>query len=194
MAKAPEMSVANEVRVIAQELIREHHTHLHTAEMLYVFTKQRRKRCGRIRVGSAARMNAVQRFLASGLDSVERGPDFMILVDSNEWSNLKAGQRKALVDHELSHCALFVKDVEEEGPPKWRRFDAEFDAYDEAKYEYRWGLRGHDIEEFAGVLRRHGFWKADPQERQFEQIALQTVMQMAAKDGQPKWKEQPAPV
>jgi len=41
-------------------------------------------------------------------------------------------------------------------------------------------MHGHDIEEFAGVLARHGFWKADPAEQQFKVIALQLAL---PKDG-----------
>ena len=175
MPKLPVLSVAHEVRAIAQELIREHHGHLHHAELLYVFTDQKRKRCDRVRLGSAAKMNALQRFLASGLDSVEDGADFVILIDSNEWAGLPVAARHALVDHELSHCALFVKD-ESEQRSTWRRFDSRSEVYDESEHEYRWGMRAHDIEEFAGVLARHGFWKADPAEQAFEVIALQLAL------------------
>jgi hypothetical protein len=178
---SPTLSVAHEVRAIAQELIREHHAHLLEANLLYVFTDQRRKRCDRVRLGSAAKMNAMLRFLASGMDSVEDGPDFLILISSDEWSELGLQARKALVDHELSHCALFVKD-DSEKPAVWVRWDAEMgnpDSYPDR----RWGMRGHDLEEFAGVLKRHGFWRADPQEREFEQIAIQTVMPMLPQNG-----------
>jgi len=171
----PTLSVAHEVRAIAQELIREHHTHLLDANLLYMFTDQKRKRCDRVRLGSAAKMNAMQRFLASGMDSVEDGPDFVILIDSNEWSGLGNAARHALVDHELSHCALFVNNTD---PPTWRRIEPGENSED--FIDQRWGMRGHDIEEFASVLARHGFWKADPAEQQFKVIALQLAL---PKDG-----------
>lgn len=169
------LTVAHEVRSIAQPLIAEHHPHLLEASILYVFTDQKRKRCDRVRLGSAAKMNALQRFLGSGMDSVEDGQDFIVLIDENYWAILGSDAQRALVDHELCHCALFVKDTQER-PPRWRRFDPRLDTYDEAEHEYRWGMRGHDIEEFGEVLHRHGFWKPDERERYVKAVALQLVM------------------
>jgi hypothetical protein len=90
--------------------------------------------------------------------------------------------RVALVDHELCHCALFVKD-ESERPAFWRRFDQTRDTYDESDHDYRWGMRGHDIEEFGEVLYRHGFWKPAEQERYVRAVALQLVMADAEQNG-----------
>ncbi len=169
------MSVASEAEAIARQLIGEHHAHLREAQILYIFTDQTRKRCDRVRLGSAAKLSSLQRFLASGLDGVEQGPDFAILIDENEWSVLPSAARAALVDHELCHCALFVKDTSQR-PAFWRRFEPARDTYDEAEHEYRWGMRGHDIEEFGEVLYRHGFWKPDEHERYVKAVALQLVM------------------
>jgi hypothetical protein len=174
----PTLTVAHEVRAIAQELIREHHAHLLEANLLYVFTDQKRKRCDRVRLGSAAKMNAMLRFLASGMDSVEDGPDFLILIDSNQWAELGNAARHALADHELSHCTVFVNYAR---PNKWRRI-ALGESVDEFP-AWRYGLRGHDIEEFSSVLARHGFWKADPAEQEFKVIALQLAL---PKDGAAK--------
>jgi hypothetical protein len=180
MPTLPTLSVAHEVRALAQDLIREHHTHLLDANLLYVFTDQKRKRCDRVRLGSAAKMNALQRFLASGMDSVEDGPDFVILIGAFEWGTLGKDARNALVDHELSHCALFVKEAPEVrgDPATWRRIKPteSRDDFD----DWRWGMRGHDLEEFADVIRRHGFWRHDPQELEFKAIALQLAL---PKDG-----------
>ena len=175
MPRVPEMSVANEARVLANELIPEHHPHLLIAKILYVFTDQRRKRCDRVRIGSSQKLSSTERFLASGLDGVEHGPDFLILFDSVQWAELTKPQRRALVDHELCHCALFVKD-ETERPAVWLRWTVDMD--DPQEYgEQRWGMRGHDIEEFGEVLFRHGFWKPDGPERKFgEIVALQLRM------------------
>ncbi|HXI96161.1 MAG TPA: putative metallopeptidase [Candidatus Acidoferrum sp.] len=169
------LSVASEAHEIARQLIGEHHQHLSEAQILYIFTDQRRRRCDRVRLGSAAKLSSLQRFLASGLDGVEQGPDFVILIDETAWLVLPPAARVALVDHELCHCALFVKD-ESQRPAFWRRFDQRTDTYDESEHDYRWGLRGHDIEEFGEVLYRHGFWKPDEHERYVKAVALQLVM------------------
>lgn len=167
----PVMSVAHEIRTLAEGLIGAHHVHLAEAHMLYVFTDQKRKRCDRVRVGSAAKLSSLQRFLASGLDSVEDGPDFIILIDSKFWQVVTLQVRSALIDHELCHCALFVNNS---NPAKWRRIHAGENPDDFA--DRRWGLRGHDIEEFGEVLARHGFWKPEAPEREFGEIVLQVRM------------------
>ncbi len=169
----PLMSLAHDAQSIARDLIREHHVHLAEAKIVYVFTDQKRKRCDRVRIGSSAKLTAVQRFLASGMDAVELGPDFIIVLDSNAWPDLTKAQRTALVDHELCHCAAFVKDVDQR-PAVWLRWTPEMDSID-SYVEMRWGLRGHDIEEFGEVLFRHGFWKPEAPERKFgEIVAMQT--------------------
>lgn len=165
MPQPPVMTVAHEARALAQPLIVEHHVHLVDANILYVFTDQKRKRCDRVRLGSAAKLSSLQRFLASGLDSVADGPDFIILIDSTLWVELRATERRALVDHELCHCALFVNNSR---PAQWRRIQPNENPDDFA--DRRWGMRGHDIEEFGEVLYRHGFWKPDAPERAFFEI------------------------
>jgi hypothetical protein len=170
----PTMQVADAVRAVARELITEHHPHLLAANILYVFTDQRRKRCDRVRLGSAAKMNALQRFLASGFDGVEEGPNFIILIDSVLWAELTRDQRAALVDHELCHCAVFVNGIDDAGFKGWRRWTNELKPIDQWD-DWRFGMRGHDIEEFGEVLFRHGFWKPDAPEKKFgEIVALQT--------------------
>jgi len=160
------LTVAHEVRALARGIIGEHHAHLIEAEILFIFTDQRRKRCDRVRLGSAAKLTALQRFLSSGMDSVESGADFVILIDENEWIRLTAAARQALIDHELCHCAVFVKEPDER-PAVWRRIKV---GEDKGDFEWRYGLRGHDIEEFGEVLYRHGFWKPSAPERAFGEI------------------------
>lgn len=162
----PELSVAHAVRALAGPLVQHHHPHLTDAKLLFIFTDQRRKRCDRVRLGSAGKLTALQRFLSSGMDSVQDGADFIIMIDENEWSRLDTAARTALVDHELCHCAVFVK-MTDEKPAYWRRLAADDDKH---QYEWKWGMRGHDIEEFGEVLYRHGFWKPDALEHRFGEI------------------------
>lgn len=168
------MSVAHDARAIASDLIREHHRHLSGANILYVFTDQKRKRCDRVRLGSAAKLSALQRFLASGMDSVEDGADFVMLIDSNQWALLSKAARQALVDHELCHMAVFVKDMSQR-PSVWMRWTPQMPSM-ESFEEWRYGMRGHDIEEFGEVLYRHGWWKPDQREQHVRAIALQLEM------------------
>lgn len=62
--------------------------------------------------------------------------DFIIWLAADAWyEDLDDRQRRALLDHELCHCSL-----SNEGKPE---------------------IRPHDIEEFAEIVQRHGFWRDD---------------------------------
>jgi len=60
--------------------------------------------------------------------------DFIIWLAKDWWDDASVDQRNALVDHELCHCYF------DEWKPK---------------------ILGHDIEEFAEVIERHGLWRND---------------------------------
>ena len=75
--------------------------------------------------------------------------DFLIWLAQDKWYTLTDAQRMALVDHELCRLTYNEKDQ-----PK---------------------LVDHDIQEFACVIERHGFWWPNP-ERFIE--AVQAAMPM----------------
>jgi hypothetical protein len=68
-------------------------------------------------------------------------PDFLITLSAPYSAEATDAQFCALVEHELYHCAQAMRD----GSPLWRRDGAPV-----------WAIRGHDIEEFTGVVRRYG--------------------------------------
>lgn len=57
--------------------------------------------------------------------------DFIIWLATDEYRSLTQLQREALIDHELSHCF-------------WDGLNAR--------------IRPHDVEEFAHIIERYGFW------------------------------------
>lgn len=126
---------AHEVERIAQPIIEEHHRHLRGARILYLFTTQARKHHTKTVLATAQKLSALQRYLSSEDETSDEGHDFLILVGAEEWAELGAPQRRALVDHELMHCWLNEKG--------------------------EWTLRAHDVEEFADIIARHGLWKSD---------------------------------
>jgi len=77
----------------------------------------------------------------------QRMPDFLIILDAAYWEVATPRLREILVYHELSHC---IHKESNEGEP----------LYDE-NGRPRWGLKGHDVEEFTSVVRRYGAWNAD---------------------------------
>ena len=76
--------------------------------------------------------------------------DFIILLNRDVWNDIQFTREKklALLDHELSHA----------GP-------AEDSETGEQKMDSRgrliWRLKRHEIEEFSGVVARHGTYKRD---------------------------------
>lgn len=72
-----------------------------------------------------------------------QGPDFIITLDAHWWSQATDAEACALIEHELYHCA---QDRDEWGAPRF------------SKQTGRpiFAMRGHDIEEFIGVVRRYG--------------------------------------
>lgn len=70
-------------------------------------------------------------------------PDFVITIFAPWWVMVDNDHRCALIEHELYHCA---QDTDEFGQPKF------------SKQTGRpvFTIRGHDVEEFVGVVRRYG--------------------------------------
>ena len=60
--------------------------------------------------------------------------DILITISEDQWIRAEAEQRKAIIDHEL--CHIINKDV-------------------------GWGIRAHDVEEFAVIIDRYGLWNGD---------------------------------
>lgn len=75
-------------------------------------------------------------------------PDFLITLDAHYCSSASDVEFAALVEHELYHCA---QDVDEFGSPKFKRSTG----------EPVFVIRGHDVEEFVGVVRRYGVGERD---------------------------------
>lgn len=76
--------------------------------------------------------------------------DAVIALNKELWPHLKPDQRRALLDHELCHLApkLDPKTLDHAETPDGIKL---------------WRIRKHDIEEFAPIVRRHGFWDGDLQ-------------------------------
>ena len=92
---------------------------------------------------------------ASPFERFLSGWDLIVKVNADLWPDLTAAQRIALLDHEFCHT-LEVED---------------------RKGRKRLLTRGHDLEEFTDVVRRHGAWMPDiarmknaRKEYDFEQI------------------------
>jgi hypothetical protein len=126
------------------------HAHLQHADIGFLWTSVENARQGRRIVGQAESgepLGAMGRWAKARAVAQVRGwfgrvPDFIITIDANYAAACGDAEFCALVEHELYHCA---QQRDEFGAPKFKRSG-----------EPVWAIRGHDIEEFVGVVRRYG--------------------------------------
>jgi hypothetical protein len=126
---------APEVEAIAKALISEHHEHLQSATLEYAFVKPTPKKGGEDVWGKAIKKGPLDVFLRD--EDADEDAFFAIEIASDVWKHLTAEQKRALVDHELSHC--------------W---------WEEGKYT----VLPHDLEEFSAIYARHGAWRESIQQ------------------------------
>lgn len=130
---------APEVEEVAKDVIAtvDEHADLADATILYVFRDKATRAKGRMVLGRARQISGLGKFIVTQApDSI---PLFVLEIAKDTWADLTDEQRRALVDHELCHLAV---ETEDDGTLVGR-------------------TRGHDLEEFLGVVERHGLWKAD---------------------------------
>ncbi len=117
------------------------HNDLDGVRIECVFRDKPAKSKGQVTWASARKIGGLNAYLAStpGESGIEAGEaDFFVLeVWEGIWQQLDDAKRRALVDHELMHCAV---------------------EFDEDNGERTLKMRGHDHEEFLAVLERNGFW------------------------------------
>jgi hypothetical protein len=131
---------ALEVRDIAESLIADFHEHVSDLNVRYLFESKHSKVKGRTRLGRVQKVSGLGAYLAQSAEMesfpgdrppAPVAPSFLVMVIAYDtWLLLTGPQRIALVDHELSRIAP----------------DGD--------------LRGHDVEEFSEVVRRHGAWQS----------------------------------
>lgn len=134
--------VSDEVLSLAYDIIREYHPKLLEFNIGFVFRSEAGTSAGRRIIGQAAKAPAK---LSPFMDL-----DGIIWLAEDVWLNLDSAQKKALVDHELTH------------------FQVGSDG--------SLSLRGHDVEEFYDIILRYGLWRSELQiAAQAFQIAQQKL-------------------
>ncbi|MBV1869258.1 MAG: hypothetical protein KUG69_15350, partial [Marinosulfonomonas sp.] len=139
---------APDVEQLARKLIDtvDRHAALDQAHIEFVFIDQAPRSKGRAVLGRARKLGGLPAFLAGGSHPVtpigmhDVDPFFVIEIAYDYWASddFTDAHRVALVDHELCHC----------------RVDEDVDG------EHKLSIVGHDVEEFACVVDRHGLWSA----------------------------------
>lgn len=132
---------AHEVARIAKDLIAKVPEHKALADVLvmYVFRSEATKSRGKLVLGKARMVSGLNAFLIQDEDP-DAGSLFVVEIAEDTWNRMTEPQRRALVDHELCHFEVEPGDGENPAAMK---------------------MKGHDLEEFAGVVERHGFWRSD---------------------------------
>lgn len=145
-------------------LYNEEHAHLTQAAIGFLWTSVANTRQMRRVLGEAEQPNLKggkwqrarqEKQLIDWFGSV---PDFVVTFDAGFWSEAASIEVLALLEHELYHCG---QAVDEFGFPKFRQSDG----------SPVFAIRGHDVEEFAGVLRRYGADAAGRDVRDFVDAA-----------------------
>lgn len=132
---AAPMVAPTEFLELVNEVRNEHHADtLEHARIAVVFIPKAPKSQGNVKLGQARALSAVDRLLSEY--------DFELRFGWDCLQELPLDARRALIDHELSHCNA---DVDDNG-------------------EVKWVVRGHDVEEFASIIERHGLWRQELEE------------------------------
>lgn len=135
--------VAAEAKKIGERIIPLYHEHLVGIPVVYLFRSKHKKSGGAMVYGTCKKVSGLTAYFAlpeSERGEVECDPNdfafFLIEFAEDLWEGLEEKQRNALVDHEISHAYVHHED---DGSVSLR-------------------TRCHDIEDFRGVVERHGFW------------------------------------
>ncbi|HHZ06932.1 MAG TPA: hypothetical protein GX401_09175 [Clostridiales bacterium] len=114
---------------IAEEIISEYHPHLKDIKIAYLFRSGKWKSKGEPIMGRA--------LVAAPMWRCASGFDLILVINEMMYKNLDRKGKKALLDHQLSHFS-----VQETGSLVFG--------------EKTWAIRGHDVQEFSDVVKRHG--------------------------------------
>jgi ribosomal protein S27AE len=131
------------------DLYNEDHKHLNFASIGALWTNVHNGRAGRRVVGQAEMgLPPVNKWAAGRIEMQLNAwfghvPDFLLTFHAEYCSECSDAEFMALVEHELYHCGQ-AKDIF--GTPRFSKMTG----------RPIFAMRGHDVEEFVGVVRRYG--------------------------------------
>jgi hypothetical protein len=89
---------------------------------------------------------------ASAFERDMTGKIFLIFINQTWWNLAEKGKQLALIDHELCHIGR------KSDEPEYFQETKTYSRWNPAELPESWILIEHDVEEFAGVIERHGLW------------------------------------
>jgi hypothetical protein len=125
-----------------------HHAHLEHASIGWLWTNALNQHRGRMIVGEARLITPPQERWGSALFAWQlrqwfgHVPDFLIILSAPYVQEADDAAFCALVEHEMYHCAQAIDPF---GSPRWTKDGRPI-----------FSMRGHDVEEFVGVVDRYG--------------------------------------
>jgi len=138
----PDSPAGKSMYPMLNELVEQHHEELTNARIALAWNLSWKPDVdGRVTLGKCK--------LASDLDRELAAFDFVIILRQEFFQDpqVKDTQRRALLDHELSHATV--------------RLDDEGEPIEDERGRKVYRIRKHDIEEFSGIVARHGLYKRD---------------------------------
>ena len=147
---APEVGAWFAAHVLAADgrLFNPEHKHLRDADIAYLWARGAIQRQGRMVLGTCEQVAIRaggwqrQRQEAQFLDWFGRVPQFLITLAGDFCASCADGEFAGLLEHEHYHIG---QKMDEFGEPAFTKDGTP-----------RLGMRGHDVEEFVGVVRRYG--------------------------------------
>lgn len=142
---------------LMNEIIARYHQTLQEAKIILYGCDKNRIRDGQVVIAKAEKSS--QKMKASA------GSDFTITMHMMPWGDLTLDQKKACMDHELTHCGVQFEPIKERVGTKWKVVK---DEYGRKQYTNdikrdengipKWKLVSHDLEEFNNIVLKHGVW------------------------------------
>jgi len=127
------MVAPDEIVAMAETVRTQYHAErLKDARIAYVIKPGSDREGARVELGKAKACSKIEKLLSSF--------DFVVTLNWFAWQELDDRKRRALLDHELTHCE-----------PK----------IDGEGFRKGWQLRRHDVEDFVEIVHRRGLWTGD---------------------------------
>lgn len=132
---AEQWLAGSDVRELADDIIAENHAHLVDARIVYLMRYPSWKSRGVVVGGTARLATPTDRALL-----IDKDIAFVITLNAEVWDHLSEATKRAMLDHELSHCEEDGDKLDQDDPHPWR-------------------VVGHDVEDFTAIIQRHGLWQ-----------------------------------
>lgn len=140
---------------LMEEVRNAYHPHLLEARIVVMFFDKRRVNGEHIVLGVAKKISEEDKILCHF--------DFKIILSAMDWGELEDIERRALLDHELSHCGVEYEPIMEKVGGKdvpvkdqYGRIIPSDKIKRDDEGNPKWKLIPHDFENFYSIAERYG--------------------------------------